>query len=221
MADTLKQKAYNIIKHKILNCEYPPNMFLNEEILCNEIKASRTPIRDAIVRLEQENLVKILPKKGIIVAPLTVSEINSIYETRILLEPYVLTNYGPRITDATLVQLKDLMARMDTDTDDITPEVLKTIHEIDDEFHRILINLCNNKYLIQCYDNIYSQNFRLRIMSGTQSPKRFENTKIEHRKVYNYIVQENYIKATEELKEHLIQSKEAAFKILMNSNFPV
>lgn len=221
MADSLKQKAYNIIKHKILYCEYPPNMFLNEEILCNEINASRTPIRDAIVRLEQENLVKILPKKGIIVAPLTVGEINAIYETRILLEPYILLNYGPRITAETLTRLTNVMNRMDIDMKDITPEILKEIHSIDDEFHRILISLCNNKYLIQCYDNIYSQNFRLRIMSGAQDSARFENTKNEHMSVYKYIVQENYAKATELLKEHIILSKEAAFKILVDSNFSV
>ena len=60
---SLKQQAYNIIKNKIITCEYPPNFLLNEEKLKDEIGASRTPIRDALSRLEQENLVHILPKK--------------------------------------------------------------------------------------------------------------------------------------------------------------
>ncbi len=99
MKISLKQQAYQTIRTKILNCEYAPNSYLNEEQLCKEINVSRTPIRDALSRLEQENLIKILPKKGVVVAPLNINEINMIYETRILLEPYILATYGNRIDD--------------------------------------------------------------------------------------------------------------------------
>ena len=61
--ESLKNKAYNLIKTKIVNCEYPPNSFLNETLLMDEIGSSRTPIREALSKLEQENLVRILPKK--------------------------------------------------------------------------------------------------------------------------------------------------------------
>lgn len=74
--ETLKQHAYNIIKDKIINCEYAPSALLNEEMLKEDVQASRTPIRDALGRLEQEGLVTILPKKGIMVAPLTIREID-------------------------------------------------------------------------------------------------------------------------------------------------
>ena len=79
---SLKQLAYNSIKEKILKCEYMPNSFLNEDLLCEEFKVSRTPIRDALSRLEQEHLIKILPKKGFFVAPLSIGEINLTFETR-------------------------------------------------------------------------------------------------------------------------------------------
>lgn len=54
--ETLKQHAYNIIKDKIINCEYAPSALLNEEMLKEDVQASRTPIRDALGRLEQEGL---------------------------------------------------------------------------------------------------------------------------------------------------------------------
>ena len=57
MAKTnLKTLAYKTIKQKIVTCEYAPGMYLNEEILTEELKISRTPIRDALSRLEQEGL---------------------------------------------------------------------------------------------------------------------------------------------------------------------
>ena len=60
---SLKLQAYQYLKTKILNCEYRPNEFLNEQKLCAEMgNISRTPMRDALGRLEQEGLITILPK---------------------------------------------------------------------------------------------------------------------------------------------------------------
>lgn len=74
----LKTLAYNTIKQKIVTCEYAPGTFLNEEILTDELKISRTPIRDALSRLEQEGLIEIKPKKGITVTALSIKDVNMI-----------------------------------------------------------------------------------------------------------------------------------------------
>lgn len=68
----LKDKAYAIIKDKIINCEYLPGEVLSESRLLEEIKSSRTPIREALNKLEQEKLVCIMPKRGILVNEVTV-----------------------------------------------------------------------------------------------------------------------------------------------------
>lgn len=62
--DSLKLQSYNIIKDKIIRCEYAPNTLINEEALREELGVSRTPIRDALSRLEQEGLIQILPKRA-------------------------------------------------------------------------------------------------------------------------------------------------------------
>ena len=62
---SLKLQAYQYLKTKILNCEYRPNEFLNEQKLCAEMgNISRTPMRDALGRLEQEGLITILPRRA-------------------------------------------------------------------------------------------------------------------------------------------------------------
>ncbi|MFR1039015.1 MAG: GntR family transcriptional regulator [Clostridium sp.] len=63
MTTNLKNKAYQIIKERIMSCDYKPNTFLNEADLIEEIDASRTPIREALNKLEQEGFVQIIPKK--------------------------------------------------------------------------------------------------------------------------------------------------------------
>ena len=75
----LKTLAYNTIKQKIVTCEYAPGTFLNEEILTDELKISRTPIRDALSRLEQEGLIEIKPKKGITVTALSIKDATPFY----------------------------------------------------------------------------------------------------------------------------------------------
>ena len=63
MTTNLKNKAYQIIKERIMSCDYKPNTFLNEADLIEEIDASRTPIREALNKLEQEVFVQIIPNR--------------------------------------------------------------------------------------------------------------------------------------------------------------
>ena len=100
MAKTnLKTLAYKTIKQKIVTCEYAPGLYLNEEILTEELKISRTPIREALSRLEQEGLIEIKPKTGITVTSLSIKDVNMIFEIRKLYEPYILKNYGSFLSE--------------------------------------------------------------------------------------------------------------------------
>lgn len=216
MPKSLKQQAYNAIREKILNCEYPPNTFLNEDLLCREFNVSRTPIRDALSRLEQENLVTIISKKGIMVAPLTLNEINTIYETRILLEPYILSTYGSRITESKLQQMQDNIKKAEKKLDQI-----QELYLLDDEFHRMIVEICENKYLIQCYSNIYAQNLRLRIISGNDNKDRRSASCQEHKMITDAILSKDYEQSANAMRTHLLESKEAAFKVIMNGNIHI
>ena len=106
MTTNLKNKAYQIIKERIMSCDYKPNTFLNEADLIEEIDASRTPIREALNKLEQEGFVQIIPKKGVMVTGLTLLEINQTFEARILLEPFIINNYMNRIDRNALIDIQ-------------------------------------------------------------------------------------------------------------------
>lgn len=90
----LKYQAYALIRQKIINCEYAPGAFITENLLQETVPGSRTPVRDAIGRLEQENLVTIFPKKGILVAPVLPKDISSLFQLRMMWEPYAVQKYG-------------------------------------------------------------------------------------------------------------------------------
>lgn len=84
---TSTKEAYKMIKQKILSCEYEPDQFVSEKEIVEQLDLSRTPIREAINILNGEGLLKIIPKKGLQVAPLSIKNIKEIYDIRILIEP--------------------------------------------------------------------------------------------------------------------------------------
>lgn len=92
--NTLKNQAYYEIKTRILNCDFPPGTLLNESMLCDLLSISRTPIRDALSRLENENLVRITPPKGVIVTDITINDVSSFFETLLQFDPYIIRTYG-------------------------------------------------------------------------------------------------------------------------------
>ena len=77
MEGSLKNQAYYEIRQRILTCEYAPGAILNEAFLCEELSFSRTPVRDALSRLEHEHLLRIVSKKGIVIENITLSDIGN------------------------------------------------------------------------------------------------------------------------------------------------
>ncbi|MEG2678136.1 MAG: GntR family transcriptional regulator, partial [Oscillospiraceae bacterium] len=69
----LKEKAYAKIKENIISLAYAPGEFLNETQLSEEIGVSRTPVREALNHLEKENLVRVIPKRGVMVSEINIA----------------------------------------------------------------------------------------------------------------------------------------------------
>ena len=164
----LKTLAYNTIKQKIVTCEYAPGTFLNEEILTDELKISRTPIRDALSRLEQEGLIEIKPKKGITVTALSIKDVNMIFEIRKLYEPYILKNYGSFLDEDKLNEFYHIFSHKDANSECFQNN--NYFYDLDSSFHQMIVDACPNVYLRQNYALIQTQSERFRFMTGNMSP---------------------------------------------------
>jgi DNA-binding GntR family transcriptional regulator len=214
ISKNLKQIAYASIKENILNCEYMPNSFLSEDLLCEQFQVSRTPIRDALSRLEQEHLITILPKKGILVAPLSTSEINMVFEGRLLLEPYIILNYCKNMPPKSIDFLFNNMQEYRKNIQAKSNQMFK----LDDEYHQCIVSQCTNRYLTQVYKEICDQNYRIRILSGLADSDRLLYTVEEHQTILNHLVQGQLEEAAQAMKSHLINSKKASFLSYIESN---
>lgn len=210
---SLKQKAYEIIRTKILDCEYAPNERLNEQILCDQLGSiSRTPVRDAIGRLEQEELVRILPKKGILVAPIEPREIDLIYELRMLLEPYALLHCGERISPDVLLKFQHMLN--DASNTSRAQQNRHYFYDTDNQFHRLIIDATENRYIIRAFENTQSTNHRIRILSGDEIATRVPESFREHERIISACLHQDWEGAARSMTTHLEHARAAAFAIL-------
>ena len=205
---SLKQQAYDEIKRKIVTCEYAPNTLLNEELLREELHVSRTPIRDALSRLEQKGLITILPKKGIMVSSLSINDINMVFEVRMMYEPYALLHYGSRIPYSVLTHSYELLSDLDAMSEDWA------FFQADDAFHAAVVQAIGNRFLLQTYEWIQDQNLRFRVMTGQTSAPRLEDTSKAHTRILEACLKKDWSEAASAMKDHLINSKNATFDLL-------
>lgn len=210
----LKQIAYETIKRKIIHCDYMPNDILSEMMLMEEIDASRTPIREALNMLSQEGLVRIIPKKGIMVLPLTMKEVAMTFEARMLMEPYIIEHYSQYIDPVKLLELRNQTEEI-LQTDIADNEHAERYCDLDDELHRTIADACKNKYLSMNLSSIYDQNMRIRILGERNIWERHKIAANEHLELINYIESGDLASAVAAMRVHLIHSKEAAFESLM------
>ncbi len=204
---SLKLQAYHEIKRKIINCEYAPGSTLNEELLREDLHVSRTPIRDALSRLEQEGMITILPKKGIVVSGLTINDVNMVFEVRMLYEPYALLNYGAQIPYEALTGFY----RRFSDPGALSQP--SEFYQLDDGFHAAILHATGNRYLLQSYEWIHDQNLRFRVLTGDDP--RLEETNREHLSILTACLKQDWRGAARAMEEHLAASKNVTFDLLL------
>ena len=112
MEDSLKNQAYREIRQKILTCEYPPGTVLNEAFLCEALSISRTPVRDALSRLEHDHLLQIISKKGIVIESITLSDIGNYFEVLLRLVQTAVQDSGKNVDTGELLIFRQFFSDM-------------------------------------------------------------------------------------------------------------
>ncbi|HEV2573171.1 GntR family transcriptional regulator [Methylocella sp. CPCC 101449] len=144
-AKSLVQQAYESIKERIINLHFLPGQYLNEAAICAQLKLGRTPVHQALQRLQMEGLVDVLPRKGIIVQPDSLAEIMKILDSRVTVEPELARSAARRVAagEITADQLKRVM-EIATATADEDPPDIAAFTANDRWFHREVAQMSGN-----------------------------------------------------------------------------
>ena len=153
---SLTTKVFDNLRERIVSLEYPPGMPLSDKELCQQYGVSRTPLREALRKLENMGLVTILPRYGTQVSIIDITAIRCAYEVRIKLEGLAGATAARRISEDKLDELqnivKELTALSNSSDHDQQPLMM-----LDARFHEIVYEASENHILCTFLENIYSR----------------------------------------------------------------
>jgi len=204
----LRQKAYNIIKNKILNLEFIPGSRIREDLLATAISMSRTPVREAISQLIAEGLIRSVPRKGLFCIDLSRDEIKELLEIRESLEILSLKKCIEKVTDG---QLKDLVVLIYKFEEALNRKDYEACNKLDSDFHVAIAKISKNNKLIEFILDIEEFMVLFRNLEKKTNAKERSLTGLrQHKVIYECIKNkdvEGAVKAVEDniksLKEHL------------------
>lgn len=155
----LRDVVFNTLRQAILTGELKPGERLMEIHLANRLGVSRTPIREAIRKLELEGLVTMIPRRGAEVAQITEKSLRDVLEVRRALDALCVELACDRITDEELQALSEACDAFEKATATKDP---KKIAQADVAFHDIIVKATNNSRLVQLVNNLSEQMYRYR-----------------------------------------------------------
>lgn len=195
--------AYEYIQERMLDGTYKGGMKLIEERLAEEIGVSRTPIREAIKRLEQEGLIK----NKLIYNP-TAQDLIYIYEMRIVLESFAAKRAAKNMTTEKIIELENTLKES---RDLLMQGESKEIYNATQHFHELIINECQNPIMIERLEKaqtiFYLFSLRLDIFNR---PHLID----EHEEIYEAIKNKNEQLAGELMANHLYKDMNFTLEII-------
>lgn len=203
-AERLSDRATDQLRTLIITLHLEPGSVIDEATLSQRLDCGRTPLREALHRLAEERLVVILPRRAAAVAPITVTDLQQIYEVRTDLEGAVARLAARRAAPADLTSLdaavRSLLA------DDGAPTVRHTV-QYDFVFHHLLARAADNQYLCDCIRRILGPAMRLTYLAYKHGQPRRE-TYEEHTGILEAIMARDAQAAEQAMRRHIAMAKD-------------
>jgi DNA-binding GntR family transcriptional regulator len=156
----LADRAYAAVRDMIVTLRLPPASPINEELLSAELGVGRTPLRDALKRLEAESLVAIYPRRGTFVTEVNITDHGLIADVRRQLEGHAAQRAAERATEADRGRLRELLAAARRNGAAGGADRAASMR-LDTEIHRAMYGCAHNRYLESTLDHYYNLSLRI------------------------------------------------------------
>jgi len=200
-------RAYAHVKGRLLEGGYEDGELLSEGAIATELGMSRTPVREALLQLQSEQLLTLYPKRGALVTPVSVRDVAELYEARQLVERHCLRRAAG--TEGLIEALDDAIAHQRAIVDEVEsgaamrPGERSAFADADREYHRIWVEANGNKVLLEGYDRLRDRQQRVAatlIRVSARSPRRLVE---EHAEIVQALRENDVDKADAALARHL------------------
>jgi DNA-binding GntR family transcriptional regulator len=201
-APSLADRAYGQIKQMIFDFVLLPGDRFSESDLVDRLQVSRTPLRQALQRLQREGFLLVFPKSGWQVAPLNFEVFDQLYDLRVLLETHAIARLCEAEERPVLTALADTWLVAEAERH----PVQAMVDRMDEEFHSALVRATGNEEMARVHDDITERIRIIRRLDFTK-PARVQVTYDEHARIIRAISRRRTDEAQRLLRAHIEQSK--------------
>lgn len=200
----LKDIAYTKLKKMIINGDIK-GPIISENELVEKLKMSRTPIREALQRLQNDdNFLEISPKRGIYIKEITIKEAKDLMEVRLAIELYAMTRIGDQFQEKHLEILIDNIKQQEEMG--YSGNIYEFI-QLDLEFHKVFLEIFDNEYFVKVLNNISDRISHLGIKYFKKDMARVTASIEDHKVIVEHIKNDEFDKAIATMEEHIIRGK--------------
>jgi DNA-binding GntR family transcriptional regulator len=196
--------VYDHVKSLICNIVIKPGEQINIEHLADELGVSRTPVREALLRLQQDGLVQFIPRVGCFCTDITNQDMEDIFEFREILEPYMARKATPRLTDQDLQHVRQSFQPL---TQEIASGQYQGFLQSEIEFHNLLIECAGNRKIAEVMNGLNDHLLRVRVLS-LSSHEHVERSFNEHIAVLEALERRDAEGAGDAMARHVRQVRE-------------
>lgn len=200
--------AADELRRRILEGRYPGGMPLRQDALSAEFGISRIPLREALVQLEAEGLVKIEAHKGAVVVGLSLKDIEEIVEFRALLEPKLLLKSAPKLTAA---DFQSIRQNLNEFSEELRQDHVRRWGELNTEFHAALYRHADSPRMMATVMQLLHSADRLTRIELVITDRRPKSEE-EHLRLVELCERRDFRGAASFLKEHILGGREALLK---------
>ena len=195
----LRDLIFEKLQQAIFSGKFKSGDRITEKEIAEELRVSRTPVREALYRLASTGLIKIIPHRGFLISRWSSREIKDVIELRIALEVFAVKLAIQRILPNEINELKILIAKMEKAVK--RKDIIKASH-LNSLFHDKIILASKNKELSEVTEPIKNKIYHFRIIS-ISTPNRLEESFKEHKEILNALINEDGKLAQKLISQHI------------------
>ncbi len=199
-AKSLLDQAYNEIKFRIITCRYRPGEVLSEAAISLELKIGRTPVHQAIHHLVMDGLVSIMPRKGVMVRPVSIDEAMEIISVRLVTECYCARLAADRADDTELQKLQEIVESSEKNMEKRNVEQMMLL---DREFHDTLARAAKNSVLTDVLRNLHERSLRFWFIS-LRAADHHRDVLAQHRAIVKALQSRQPDAAEAAMRDHIL-----------------
>ncbi|GFG68214.1 GntR family transcriptional regulator [Mycobacterium kubicae] len=206
---TAKDRALHYVKTQVLTGAFPGGELISEGDVATTLGMSRTPVREAFLRLEAEGLLRLYPQRGALVVPVSPDEVRAVIEARLVLEQFAvfqIARRGPGAGAAAFARLSDALERQRT------AAAGADWHEFldaDRAFHGVTLEEAGNAILCDFYSSLRDRQMRMVGESAASDPDRMATIMDEHRDIAEALRDADLERSLTAVRTHLASTSRA------------